>query len=184
MELENNIPGIKMVLNTTEFLVYESSTSFNDLFNNVNETKSYSVISYSPYSNNNYHVNNNDELFSSLLNKDVVFHICTADRGVRQIHNFPNGNYTLGRHGTHNHTIPTDKLHIIWFGFYPMNENLLKRKLQISQNIPQSDKDTGNGIQHLYDKEKIMSINNEKVNTGSKLDILNVKLYNLIQNMQ
>ena len=178
MDLENDILGIKMVLNTTEFLYCESSNSINDLFNNMNQPKSYSVTSYSPYSKNNYHVNNTNELIVNLLNEDVVFH---TDRGVRQIHNFPNGNYTLGRHKTHNHTIPTDKLNMIWFGFYPMNENLLKRKLQISQNIPQSDKDRNNGIQHLYDKEKIMSINNEKVITGSKLENLNIKLYNLIQ---
>ena len=172
MELENSIEGIKIVLNTTEFLFCE--TPIKELFKDKNI--SYLVNCYSPYSNNKYIVNNNYELFSNLLNKDVVFH---TDRQTRQIHNLLNGNYIVGRHSTYNPTNYTDKLHIIWFGYYPMNEKLLERKLQIQSRMPQRDKDIGYGVQHLFSKEMIMQINNEKVNTGHPLHIINPYLYQL-----
>lgn len=102
------------------------------------------------------------------------------ERGVRQLHNFPNGNYSVGRHSTNNHSIPTNKAHIVWFGYYPMNEKLLKRKLQIQNNIPQSDKNIGYGYHHLFDKQQMLSINLEKSNSGASLKDINASLYNLL----
>ena len=174
MDIENSIDGIKVALNTTEFLICE--TPIKELFSNLTTT-SYSAIVNSPYSKQNYIVNELPELFNNLLNDDVVFH---QNRWTRQIHNFPNGNYQIGRHGTNNPSIPTDKLHIIWMGFYPLNDNLLNRKLQIQQNIPQSDKMKGWGIQHLYSKEKILSVNNEKANSGKSLKSINLPLYQIL----
>lgn len=175
MDIENGIEGIKMVLNTTEFLFCEIPIKY--IFNGDTTPKSYAVRTISPYSMTNYNVNNNNELFSNLLNDDVVYHY---DRSVRYLHNFPNGNYGVGRHATYNISILTNKAHIVWFGFYPMNDNLLKRKLQIQQNIPQRDKELGMGFQHLFDKTKILSINQEKAISGSSLKRVNVSLYNLI----
>lgn len=44
--------------------------------------------------------------------------------------------YRLRRHETnHKHIISSDNsLNIIWFGFFPMNEMILKRKLPLQQN--------------------------------------------------
>lgn len=112
MDIENNIPGIKIVLNTTEFLICE--TSIRDIFaDNVNPI-SYAINAISPYSANTYNISNYYELFKNLLNNDVVY---KNHRGVRQIHTYRNGNYTTGRHSTMNPSVVTDKAHIIWFGF-------------------------------------------------------------------
>jgi UDP-glucose 4-epimerase len=175
MGIENGIEGIKIVLNTTEFLFCE--TSIKDIFMDDTNPISYAVNAISPYSINNYNITNNYELFSNLLNDDVVYH---NDRGTRQLHTNINGNYTTGRHNTNNHNIPTNKAHIIWFGYYPMNDNLLNRKLQIQQNIPQSDKNQGFGFHHLYGKDKMLSINYEKSNSGILFKDINVSLYNLL----
>ena len=175
MDIENNIEGIKIVLNTTEFLFCENSIK--DLFINLNNPVSYSIEAISPYSINSYNINNNYELFNNLLNNDIVYHY---DRGTRQLHNYPNGKYHMGRHNTFNPNIKTEKAHIIWFGFYPLNENLLKRKLQIQQNIPQSDKDNGFGYQHLFTKDIMLQINYQKANSGLSLKNLNLQLYNLL----
>ena len=177
MDIENSIEGIKIVLNTTEFVVCE--TSLIDIFTDNTTPISYAINCVSPYSINSYNINNNDELFKNLLNYDVVYHY---DRYTRQMHNFDNGRYTLGRHGTYNNFIPTNKAHIIWLGYFPINDNLLKRKLQIQQNIPQSDKDAQIGFQHLFDKDKILSINNEKSTSGLQLKFFNLPLYNLLNN--
>ena len=83
-------------------------------------------------------------------------------------------------HHTYNHNISTDKAHIIWLGYYPYNDKLLKRKLQIQQNIPQIDKDRGFGFHHLFDREKHLFINYEKANSGMPLIRINLQLYNLL----
>lgn len=174
MNIENNTEGIKIVLNTTEFLFIE--VPIKDLF--VNErTVSYSINAINPYSKNTYEINNIYELFKNLLNSDVLYH---SDRGPRQLHNYNDGNYGTGRHHTSNPTRITNKAHIIWFGFYPMNENLLKRKLQIQQNMSERDKELGFGVQHLFSKEKILCINTDKSSNGQSLININPNLYNLL----
>jgi UDP-glucose 4-epimerase len=175
MDIENTIEGIKIVLNTTEFLFTEKSIK--DLFMDNTQPFSYAITCTSPYSNNSYDINNNYELFKNLLNDDIVFH---NDRYIRVIHTFSNGNYNVGRHSTRNHIIPTSKAHIIWMGYYPMNDNLLERKLQIQQNIPQRDKDRKYGIQHLLSKDQMLNMNKEKSNSGLSLKNVNLPLYDLL----
>jgi len=177
MDIENTLDGIKMVLNTTEFLFCENSIK--ELFKDELTPISFDVIVLSPYSKNNYIINTNHELFNNLFNDDVVFH---CDRWTRQIHSFSNGNYTIGRHSTSNICTPTNKAYIIWMGFYPMNELLMKRKLQIKQNIPQGDVEKGYGIQHLFSKDKILNVMNEKSDTGISLKNINLKFHNLLLN--
>jgi hypothetical protein len=175
MDIENTIEGIKIVLNTTEFFICEKSIK--ELFIHNTTPVSYAVTAVSPYSLNSYNINNNYELFTNLFNDDVVYHL---DRGVRQIHNFLNGNYIPGRHITKNNSVPTSNAHIIWMGYYPMNDNLLNRKLQIKQNIPQKDIDRRWSLQHLFTKEKMLEINNTKSKSGSSLKNINLPLYNLL----
>jgi hypothetical protein len=176
MDIENSLQGIKVVLNTTEFLFCEKPVK--DFFINNTNPISYAINAISPYSINLYRINNIYELFNNLFNDDVVYHY---DRiGSRFIHNFSNGNYTIGRHSSNNISIPTNEMFIVWFGFYPMNNDLLKRKLQIQQNIPQSDKDRGFGFQHLWDRDKLLNINLEKANSGLALKNINNSLFNLL----
>ena len=179
MDIENNIEGIKIVLNTTEFLFCEKS--INELFINDTTATSYAINCTSPYSLKTYDIINSYELFKNLLNDDIKYH---TDRFTRQIHTFPNGNYNIGRHSTFNDSIPTTKAHIIWFGYYPMNDNLLKRKLQIQYKIPDSDKYhvLGFGFHHFTDKNKLLTINNDKSNTGTSLQNINLPLYELLSN--
>jgi UDP-glucose 4-epimerase len=176
MDIENTIDGIKIILNTTEFLFCEKSVK--DLFIDNNEKIAYNIKVTCPFSLCTYNINNSYELFNNLLNNDVVYDYY---RGSRFIHTYENGRYGAGRHNLINiNSIPTNKAHIIWLGFYPLNDKLLKRKLQIQQNIPQSDKDRGAGFQHLWSKEKILSVNNEYANSGVPLNLLNLELYNLL----
>jgi UDP-glucose 4-epimerase len=178
MDIENDIEGIKIVLNTTEFLFCE--TSVKDLFKDADLNKvSYGIKAISPYSLNNYNIVNCYELISNLLNDDIVYHL---DRiGERYVHNYPNGEYGIGRHNTRNPTTITDKAHIVWFGYYPFNENLLKRKLQIIDNYPMSDKEKGYGIHHLYNRDQLLNINEEKSRSGRSLRDVNIKLYEIIE---
>jgi len=178
MEIENSIEGIKIVLNTTEFLICE--TSVHDIFDDTENLYSYNIKVISPYSNTCYNIDNYYDLFKNLVNDDVTYHF---DRqGTRQIHNFPNGRYHVGRHITNNKSTLTNKAHVIWFGFYPWNDRLLKRKLQISQNMTEQDKNKGFGSQHFWSKERMESVNREQANSVDSLKNLNPSLYNLLIN--
>jgi UDP-glucose 4-epimerase len=178
MDLENSIEGIKMVLNTTEFLVCEKPIK--EIFSNVDSSVSFNIVCDSPYSKNTYHINNNYELFSNLLNNDVVWH---NDRLTRQIHNFPNGKYHVGRHYTNNPITNTKEMYVIWFGYYPLNDKLLNRKLQIKDNIPQRDKDRGFGFHHFTPKEKMLEYNEQRANTGKPLSENNPSLFKLLNSI-
>jgi UDP-glucose 4-epimerase len=176
MDIENGIEGIKIVLNTTEFLFCE--TELRDIFQyNTNSPISYAITAVTPYSANSYHIKNHYELFYYLLDKNIVYH---HDRGTRQLHNFPNGQYTVGRHTTNNPSEVSNKAHIVWLGYYPMNEDLLKRKMQIQQNIPQRDRERGLGFQHLFSRDHLFAINREKSESGTSLQELNPGLYDLL----
>ena len=175
MDIENSINGIKIVLNTTEFLICESA--INDIFTNGPNRMSYTINVITPYSLNIYNISNYDDLFNNLLNDDIVYHY---DRETRQLHNYNNGNYNIGRHSTFNVSTHTNKAYILWFGFYPMNDNLLKRKLQIRQNIPETDKMLNRGFQHFYDINKILEINYIKSTSGTSLKNINLPLYNVL----
>jgi UDP-glucose 4-epimerase len=176
MDIENSIEGIKIVLNTTEFLI--SEIPIKELFDDGIEI-SYGFMVHTPYSKNTYNISNCYELFNNLLNNDIVYHY---DRYYRILHNYPNGNYHIGRHYTHNQCYTVDKVYVLWFGYYPLNEQLLKRKLQIGQNVPDSDINNGRGYQHKYTKDKILEINNQKVESGLQLININNKLYNYLYN--
>ena len=180
MEIENTIDGIKLVLNITEFLFLKNPIK--NLFNdNDNNKKSYKIISYTPYSSKKYEINNNKELISNLLNEDIVF-----NRDInhsRDIHNYSNGNYIDKRKGTNNITYITNDAFIIWFGFYPMNEKFIQRKLQIKNNIIENDKK--NNSHHFNNINQINDIINNNINNSTNINIklLNNELYNIISNM-
>ena len=182
MEIENSIEGIKLVLNITEFLFLKNPIKhlFNDN-DNDNDKKSYKIIAYTPYSSKKYEINDNKELISNLLNDDVVF-----NRDInhsRDIHNYSNGNYIDKRKGTNNITYITNDVFIIWFGFYPMNEKFIQRKLEIKNKILENDKK--NNSHHFNTINQINDIINNNINNSMNINIkiLNNDLYNIISMM-
>jgi UDP-glucose 4-epimerase len=183
MNIEKSITGLKIVLNTTEFLICSDPLHklFTDLLGNNTEPFSLSISCISPYSINNYYPNNLPMLFKNMLNDDVKYHY---DRKTRQLHNYRCGNYTIGRHSTLNtNIIYKDNIFIVWLGYYPMNDSLLQRKLQILINVPESDKARNFGLQHSYDKVKILDIMKEKYESGLILKECSITLYNIISKM-
>jgi hypothetical protein len=176
MDIENNINGIKMVLNTTEFLITDINIK-----NEFNKNKSIGIRSYCPVSRNNAEFNNTNDLFRSLLDPEIKFSQELAlSRGYRQLHNLKNGKYTLGRHSSNNPFEQSDKIFIIWFGFYPMNELVMKRKLQIKNKMSKENKLKGFGYQHLWDENKIISEMNEKYDSGKDLQSINNNLFKVL----
>lgn len=179
MELEQTIEGVKVILNTTEFLL--SERPIRDVFLGFPNPVCLSMTCYSPYSLEKKETpKDHSELFSNLLSEDVVFH---KDRGIRQIHSFNHGYYTMGRHDTLHPKIPIEDMYVIWFGYYPLNEQLLKRKLQIQENIPPIELEKKRGYHHFYSLEDHFRINGDKIITGLPLKKMNWSLFFHIERM-
>ena len=72
-------------------------------------------------------------------------------------------------------------MHIVWLGYYPLNEQLLQRKLQIADRIPERDKVIGLAYHHFYSREKLLSILEDKTNNrGVSLQTMSMSLYNIL----
>jgi len=166
MIIETRIQGAKIALNVTEFIFSEKP-----LFAYFDESmgiRSYEISNnFSAYCEDmDIEPRNLDELFTNLLKENVRFH---KDRFQRYIHNFSHGDYTTGRHFTHHPKSTVNTIFIVWLGYFPMNKRLLKRKLQICNQIPHSDRVAGFGFHHFYAEERLLELNREKSKTGFRM---------------
>ena len=177
MEIEKTISGIKMILNTTEFLYIDKPlTEFFD----EKIPKAFGVKSYGVYSNTESDVINMQELEKCVLMKNVVF-FEEYTRGHRQIHTFPSGNYGLGRHSSYNDWSKTDSMAILWLGYYPWNQKMIDRKMQIRKNIPKTDIDNGYSYHHFWDINKLLSVKEYCYNNGKPIKDVCPNLQKMIE---
>jgi hypothetical protein len=171
--------AFKIVLNTTEFLV--PFRPLKEIVQEYSNTQvSLNIKTYSPHSLQEYHPINAKELFKNILNDDIK--IDDTDRSARILHNYPNGAYHVGRHSTSLPSQNTDELCIVWFGFYPLNDQLLARKLQIGEKMTKQDLARGWGGQHVWSKETMLEKNKERYEGGKCLQDTCIKLYEYLQN--
>jgi hypothetical protein len=149
-EIELTIDGYKMCLNTTEFLIITQDK--NEFINSLQKNKYYytSIHSIMTTKQNNY-PKNTIEFFN-----DINL-ICKTgcDRGHRILHSSPSCDYVPGRHchigGNHETNLYPNNFFLLWCKYYPYNNKMMERKLQIQKNIPQSDKDARKGFQHIIE---------------------------------
>lgn len=163
-EIERTIKdGYKICLNTTEFLFFENSKE--DFIHSLASSFYYHIQPYSVMTrqtNEHFFPKNTMEFF-----KDITCVHKTFDRGHRILHSESTIGYHLGRHshsgGDYITNVYSTDAVILWCGFYPKNAETVKRKLQIQQNIPQSDKNVGNGFQHITTYDKILQNFNDNI---------------------
>lgn len=175
MEIESHIEGIKMHLNTTEFLFADKPLT--DMFDNT--PRSIAVRAFGAYSPVEENPANLGELLHCVMQDNVVYRF-EEDRGRRQMHTFPTGRYGLGRHFTYNPCIETDNMAILWLGYYPWNQRLIDRKLQIKTHIPDSDVKKGYSYHHFYELPKMLSIRHTWCNNGRKMQDVCPNLYRMV----
>jgi hypothetical protein len=159
MEIENTLSGFKIVLNVTEFII--AKTDFNLTNDLCIGMKSYTALSDFKNPENEVEFINN------------IQRVCyKSDRGYRVIHSYQNGNYSVGRHFSNHPTTLSKDMYILWCGFYPWNDETLKRKCQIKDKIPESDKICGRGFHHLWNKEQMEYVlkNNESISISFDKD--------------
>jgi len=161
-EYEQKYQGIKIVLNVTEFLVYNNNDintelSFKDyVINTINKIKNdfHSQINETIHINTTFpiYLEINSYVALSFKKKyfpftlkecmDEIKYLLPNIRSSRYMHDDLFGAYSPGRHKVNSTLIFTlPKCEIYWFGFYPWNSELIKRKLQIGNQVPKEDKE-------------------------------------------
>jgi len=177
MDIEKNLEGIKIVLNTTEFLFSEKPLS--EYFDN--SQKSYAIEAYGPQSLHLETPFTINELIKECLREDVKY-VFENLRGHRNLHNYLTGNYGLGRHTWY---LPKENIKgiaILWTGYFPWNQHMIKRKLQIKTHIPESDRLKGYSYNHFWDLQKLEELRKYKYDTGKSLKDIQPNLYNMLKN--
>jgi hypothetical protein len=187
MEIESLISGYKIVLNTTEFLISTKEDWEKDfLFEKYDQILIPSSVMVDDDLNQN-ELDYNIPLHKQ-KNKGMDIHIKPkfySLRNSRSMHKVK-VNYSAGRHfysyNTQEDLIKTFDdgttstiFNILWFGFSPYNEKLLKRRLQIQNVAPRSPSFGGH---HFTDKEGLdiqyanLLPNSSEINFLKKQNIL------------
>lgn len=145
MDYESKTDGWKICLNVTEFLIGDYSM-LDDVPNQHHIIPNYIMVDKD--------IEYNDKLnYDESLIKQKPYGIpfdesrpITTERLGRVLHNMKSFHYTTGRHY---HNITNKQMKVLWYGYSPMTEKMLARKLQIQNRIPQSDKALGLGHHHF-----------------------------------
>jgi hypothetical protein len=163
MDIETQISGYKIALNVTEFLIASKP------FERTEADKCFRIESYIVIPDSSQTEPKDEKEFISHIDK-LAFQ---TERGYRAMHSYSNGNYNVGRHSSYHPSETISSLFIVWCGFYPWNEKTLKRKLQIKDHIPESDKKMGHGFQHLWGYDRmIQEIENFNSREQTRLSVL------------
>jgi hypothetical protein len=145
-DIEKTITGFKICLNTTEFLFIDN----NFVFPTPTINLCYMIPAYSAASNDTYFLPKNYNEFLQKMNLIST----TNNRHNRFMHNFKYIKYQTGRHQCFART--TDiypNMVILHVANYNKNKFFIDRRMQIQNNIPESDKKHGFGVQHILNSE-------------------------------
>lgn len=161
-EIEKNIDGWRIVLNTTEFLI-------GDLNKNCDNVPYKSLFIPSatmvcPIEMEGEYGDKNIPIYEQFTHGIYVdYSNIVARRALRIMCNY-SVKYTEGRHyqvkdepmprGLLPPKIVTDLI-ILWYRFSPMNDKMIKRNLQIQERISEEDRISGNGYHHIINESQL-----------------------------
>ena len=149
MDIEAQVNGYKIALTITEWLL--STDQLHKIIEFDNQLHCYSLKPLTAIiDSDNKHFNDTSEFIKNFKLIDKNYRL-----GSRYLHNYPRGNYHLGRHVCNLSSIKCENIYLVWCGFYPWNQDIIKRKLQIAPKMSDYDKKNNLGFQHLWDLEKI-----------------------------
>lgn len=135
MDVEASLDGVKMALNVTEFLFLPAGMTWKSYFPDGGVApRCYRLEALAPVS---------EEANAPTTLAELLGGIRRVARGERMGHRFAHshatGRYEVGRHASALESEGMPGATLLWLGFYPWNERVLARKLQIRANIPDAD---------------------------------------------
>ncbi|WP_459502423.1 glycosyltransferase family 2 protein [Bacillus sp. C1] len=157
MDIEKEVTGWKMVLNTTEFLCcFDKDKFFSSLHLLGENMYSIRVIVMIDDPNHGY----TDPTYRLPLVKQRYHGTFPKDPNApyigRLIHNHVHGSYTPGRHWSpHKFIVYLYPAFVLKFFFSPWNDAIKKRKLQIGPTLSAHSIQHGLGIYHLTTLEEL-----------------------------
>jgi len=154
MDIESTIDGYKLCLNVTEFFIPKSD--FSSILSN-NEKNVYAVRRALMVDENE----NDIVLPNERLVERKRFGFIGDDplhTNYRFLHNYEMGFYGIGRHYSQLPNQQNTESIIFVYTWSPWTDEMLKRKLQIKNKIPTSDKDLGRGGHHFWTLEEMTEI--------------------------
>lgn len=159
MEIESTVKGIKMALNVTEFIFPKKPLS--SYFTSSGEC--FRLEALTPVEPGDQSPKTLNGLLAGIM------HVAHGVRmGHRFIHTHPTGRYSVGRHTSELKSVDMPDAQLLWMGFYPWNEHVIRRKLQILAQIPSSDVRDRLPIlvQHTLSREQLELKKHDLVNAG------------------
>ena len=177
MDIESDVSGYKFFLNTTEFFLVgpDYRNYLKPLDNEYLEFPSLTALSKRKC---HYPASVKDLLGDIEFLHDKI-------RSPRYMLSHKNGNYTPGRHTKRFDLTNLLPGYVIWMGYYPWNDRLLLRKLQIKNKMSERDKKEGFGHQHLMDYEEVEMEKNYSIFKAKPADSFEVfKMLRFLFNIQ
>jgi hypothetical protein len=144
---EKDINGWKMCLNVTEFLHGDFSV--------LSEQPCQHVVPSFMVVDDQFQTNVSGSLNLDKANGGIP-HWVWNERAGRSFHNFNNIYPKPGRHYFVEPSQYSKDFVIFHYGWYPMCEETLNRKLQIQTRIPETDKNNHLGWHHITNREALL----------------------------
>jgi hypothetical protein len=146
-KIESKIFGWKIALNVTEHII--NLEKLPNIKNYAFGIKCYKMIDIEPDILPTY-----DK--SLIEQKNIATNHCTniGNAGIRFIHSFDSGKYTIGRHSFMDTFSMLDNSKIAKYVFSPWNKKFIERKIQIAPKITESDLKKGMGGHHVFSIEE------------------------------
>jgi hypothetical protein len=146
MDIEREIKGWKITLNTTEFILGD----IKNLPPEPNQILIPSAVMVDSINHVNQYPDKNIPLIQQRVNGIYPNGKFFGYRRARSLHNI-SISYPVGRHFSE---CNTEDFLLLWYGFSPYNFYMIKRKLQIQNQIPIHNIQQGLGFHHITTKEK------------------------------
>ncbi|CAM3340834.1 glycosyltransferase family 2 protein [Paenibacillus lupini] len=156
MNVEKQVSGWKMVLNTTEFLVCRNGKQLFSILDTLGG-KMYSIRTITMIDLPGYY---SDPIYAQPLVKQRYHGVFPSDPKSpyigRFIHRYRSGEYYAGRHWTSKpHQVLLHPVFIMKFSFSPWNNAMRVRKLQIGPTLPVNTSKNGMGGHHLFTAQEL-----------------------------
>jgi len=163
MEVEEEVTGWKMVLNVTEFVLHHDLKGYiRALPPKVRGVTTSGVVLVespaarrTPLTDEPLFFQKTWGYFEYELGKRPEDYGMPAVWRSRLLHDFPNGDYEVGRHVTRVPHIHDPNLFLVWAGWAPF-EALKQMKLAVQTRIPKSEFERGFSVQHFLPTEKAL----------------------------
>lgn len=164
MDIERELNGWKMVLNTTEFLcVRDKAELVKQLdMRGLSIYRTTGITMLDPLGNCYPDPDANLPLVKQRHHGIIQMDTFHRDRFI---HNHPDGAYEIGRHHS-THTLGQDiylkDAYTLHFQYSPWNEGMIERKLFIQTRIPRKYRENGLGWQHYVDRPRLEEMYREQ----------------------